>query len=166
MCILEQYQLQKDIWKSMVKDITKVILYKISIKYNLPCSLMILFETFYYYLVYFLLLTYVRQKIIREQTSPRYKKAESPNQQLSIKTTSIHNYSQLEHLKESLTDTQPIILIARIKPIISKDPEAEVKLVKDLYSSQAIKNNYSIFQLGEERIIVVPNSVKSQDVLL
>jgi SepF-like predicted cell division protein (DUF552 family) len=69
-------------------------------------------------------------------------------------------------LKESLTDTHSMIIIARIKPIVSKDPEAEVKLVKDLYSSQAVKNNYSIFQLGEERIIVVPNSVKSQDVLL
>jgi SepF-like predicted cell division protein (DUF552 family) len=104
----------------------------------------------------------VRNKIIKEQTSPRHKKTESPNQQLSIKTTSIHNYSQLEHLKESLTDTHSMIIIARIKPIVSKDPEAEVKLVKDLYSSQAVKNNYSIFQLGEERIIVVPNSVKSR----
>jgi SepF-like predicted cell division protein (DUF552 family) len=106
----------------------------------------------------------VRNKIIKEQ-SPRHKKTESPNQQLSIKpllSIIIHN----EHLKESLTDTHSMIIIARIKPIVSKDPEAEVKLVKDLYSSQAVKNNYSIFQLGEERIIVVPNSVKSQDVLL
>lgn len=39
------------------------------------------------------------------------------------------------------------------------DPQAEVKLVKELYSNNAIKNNYSIFQLGEERIIVVPNTI-------
>ena len=39
------------------------------------------------------------------------------------------------------------------------DAQAEIKLVKELYSSNAIKNNYSIFQLGEERIIVVPNTI-------
>ena len=87
-------------------------------------------------------------------------------QQLFIKTTSIHNYSELKHLKESLTNTQSMILIAKIKPIVSKDRQAEDKLVKELYSSSAVKNNYSIFQLGEERIIVVPNSVQSKEVLL
>lgn len=80
-------------------------------------------------------------------------------QQLFIKTTSIHNYSEIKHLKDSLTSTQSMILIARIKPIVSMDPQAEVKLVKELYSNNAIKNNYSIFQLGEERIIVVPNTI-------
>jgi SepF-like predicted cell division protein (DUF552 family) len=111
----------------------------------------------------------VRHKIIKERLRTKYNKSASlqqQQQQLSIKTTSIHNYSQLKHIKQSLIGTQSLILIAKIKPIVSKDPEAEVRLVKELYSNQAVKNNYSIFQLGEERIIVVPNSVQSQDVLL
>ena len=90
----------------------------------------------------------------------KHKKIAPPEQQqLFIKTTSIHNDSEIKHLKDSLTSTQSMILIARIKPIVSKDPQAEVKLVKELYSNNAIKNNYSIFQLGEERIIVVPNTI-------
>jgi SepF-like predicted cell division protein (DUF552 family) len=111
----------------------------------------------------------VRHKITKEQVRTRYKRAVFPRhhqQQLYIKTTSIHSYSQLEHMKESLIRTQSMILIAKIKPLILKDPEAERRLVKELYSTQAVKNNYSIFQLGEERIIVVPNSVQSHDVLL
>jgi len=90
----------------------------------------------------------------------------SPQQQLCIKTTSIHDYSELKHLEYSLARTQSMILITNIKPITSKDPEAEGKLVKELYSNQTVKNNYSIFQLGEERIIMVPNSIESKEVLL
>ena len=97
----------------------------------------------------------------------RHKKIASlPQQQLCIKTTSIHSYSELKQLKESLTNTPSMILIAKIKSIVSKDPQAEDKLVKELYSDHAVKNNYSIFQLGEERIIVVPNIVQSKEVLL
>ena len=89
-----------------------------------------------------------------------------PQQQLCIKTTSIHNYSELKHLKDTLANTQTMILIARIKAITSKDPRAEDKLVKELYSDHYVKNSYSIFQLGEERIILVPNIIQSKDVLL
>ena len=97
----------------------------------------------------------------------KHKKIAPPQQrQLCIKTTSIHNYSEIEHLKDSLASTQSMILIARIKPILSEDPQAGVRLVKELYSNNAVKNNYSVFQLGEERIIVVPNSVQSKEVLL
>ena len=106
-------------------------------------------------------------KIIKQPTRIKSTKTTSPHQQqqqLSIKTTSVYDYSQLEQLKESLSCTRPIILIARIKPIVSKDSQAKPKLVKELYSSQAIKNNnYSIFRLGEERIIVVPNSVRVEE---
>ena len=87
-------------------------------------------------------------------------------QQLCIKTTSIHNYSELKHLKDTLANTQTMILIARIKAITSKDPRAEDKLVKELYSDHYVKNSYSIFQLGEERIILVPNIIQSKEVLL
>ena len=100
--------------------------------------------------------------IIKEAITAEYKKKKT----LSIKTTSIHSYSQLEHLKESLSGKESLILIARITPILSKDSQAGTKLVDELYSNQAVKDNYSIFQLGEERIIVVPNSVQSKEVLL
>ena len=92
--------------------------------------------------------------------------ASHPQPQLCIKTTSIHNYSELKHLKNSLASTQSMILVAKIKPMLSKDPYAEDKLLKELYANHAVKNNYSIFQLGEERIIVIPNCVQSKDVLL
>ena len=59
-----------------------------------------------------------------------------------------------------------MILIAKIKPIVSNDPQAEDKLVKELYSNNAVRENYSIFRLGEERIIIVPNIVQSKEVLL
>ena len=93
--------------------------------------------------------------IIKEAIKAEYKK-----KTLSIKTTSIHSYSQLEHLKESLSGKESLILIARITPILSKDSQAGTKLVDELYSNQAVKDNYSVFRLGEERIIVVPSDVQ------
>ena len=101
-------------------------------------------------------------KLIKQAIKAEYKNKKT----LSIKTTSINSYSQLEHLKESLSGKESIILIARITPILSKDSQAEAKLVDELYSNQAVKDNYSIFQLGEERIMVVPNSIQSKEVLL
>jgi hypothetical protein len=34
--------------------------------------------------------------------------------------------------------------------------------VDSLYSTHAIKNNYSVFRLGEERIMVIPNVVQTE----
>jgi SepF-like predicted cell division protein (DUF552 family) len=65
-------------------------------------------------------------------------------------------------LKESISGKESIILIVRITPILSKDPGAGTKLVDSLYSTHAIKNNYSVFRLGEERIMVVPNAVHTE----
>jgi SepF-like predicted cell division protein (DUF552 family) len=127
---------------------------------------MILFDTFFVIIKIIYNYWLVTAKIIKQPTRIKSTKTTPPHQQqqLSIKTTSVYDYSQLEQLKESLSGTQPIILIARIKPIVSKDSQAKPKLVKELYSSQAIKNNnYSIFRLGEERIIVVPNSVRVEE---
>ena len=62
-----------------------------------------------------------------------------------------------------LPDKQPIILIARITPIILKNPEEGMKLVNQLYLAATKNNNYSVFRLGEERIIVVPNSVQVEE---
>jgi SepF-like predicted cell division protein (DUF552 family) len=64
-------------------------------------------------------------------------------------------------LKENISG-KPIILIVRITPILSKDPGAGTKLVDSLYSTHAIKNNYSVFRLGEERIMIVPNGVQTE----
>jgi SepF-like predicted cell division protein (DUF552 family) len=108
----------------------------------------------------------VRDRIVKTPIRTKHKKIAPPQQQLCIKTTSIHNYSELKHLKNSLTNTQSMILIAKIKPIASKDPQAEDKLIKELYSNNAVREDYSIFQLGEERIIVLPNIVQSKEVLL
>ena len=80
--------------------------------------------------------------------------------QLCLKTLSIHNYLQLAELKRSISDkNEPIILIARITPIMLDNPEEGHKLLKELYLI-ATKNNYSIFRLGEERIIVAPIEVQ------
>jgi SepF-like predicted cell division protein (DUF552 family) len=103
---------------------------------------------------------------VKSLIQPKHKKIIPPQQQLYIKTTSIHNYSELKRLKDSLTSTQSMILIVKIKPILSKDPQAEDRLIKELYSNNAVRENYCIFQLGEERIIVLPNIVQSKEVLL
>jgi SepF-like predicted cell division protein (DUF552 family) len=81
-------------------------------------------------------------------------------QQLCLKTLSIHNYLQLSELKRSILDkNEPVILIARITPIMLDNPEDGHKLLNELYS-MAMKNNYSVFRLGEERIILAPTEVQ------
>jgi SepF-like predicted cell division protein (DUF552 family) len=85
-------------------------------------------------------------------------------QQLYIKCVSIHEYSQLSQLKDYFSyDKQRIILIARITPIMLKNPEEGMKLVNELYLAATKNNNYCVFRLGEERIIVVPNSVQVKE---
>ena len=89
--------------------------------------------------------------------------AASPEKyRLCVKTISIYSYSQLQHLKETISGKESIILIVRIAPILSKDPGAGTKLVDSLYSTHEIKNNYSVFRLGEERIMVIPNVVQTE----
>jgi hypothetical protein len=44
-----------------------------------------------------------------------------------------------------------------------KNPEEGMKLVNELYLTATKNNNYSVFRLGEERIIVVPNSVRVEE---
>lgn len=81
-------------------------------------------------------------------------------QQLCLKTLSIHNYLQLAELKRSVSDkNEPVILIARITPIMLDNPEDGHKLLNELYLI-AKKNNYAIFRLGEERIILAPIEVQ------
>ena len=80
-------------------------------------------------------------------------------QQLSLKTISIHNHSQLLEIEKSfLQQKEPVILIARITPLALKDPDELGKFVSGLYAF-AVKNNYSVFRLGEERVIVIPSSI-------
>jgi SepF-like predicted cell division protein (DUF552 family) len=76
--------------------------------------------------------------------------------QLCLKTISIHDYSQLSELKNYILGEKQVILIARITPLMEKDPDTGYRLMADLYCS-ATNNNYSIFRLGEERVIIIPH---------
>jgi SepF-like predicted cell division protein (DUF552 family) len=78
---------------------------------------------------------------------------------LFLKTVSIHDYSQLSELKENLLGNKPTILIARITPIMLGNPESGRKLLNELCSAAAA-NDYSVFRLGEERVILSPDSVQ------
>ena len=78
---------------------------------------------------------------------------------LYLKTVSVHDYAQLSELKENLFGNKPTILIARITPIMLENPESGRKLLNELCSAAAT-NNYSVFRLGEERIILSPDSVQ------
>ena len=70
----------------------------------------------------------------------------SLNQKLIIKTVSIHSYSQLEDLRENV-GKEPVIVIAKTSPLVSKHPEAASKLVNELCLSN-LENNYSVFLHG------------------
>ena len=93
----------------------------------------------------------------------KYNQRAATQHQLCIKTISIYNYSQLKQLKESLSYKEPIILIARITPVVTNNPEEAIKLINELCLVAMKNNNYSVFRLGEERIIVVPNSVQIEE---
>jgi SepF-like predicted cell division protein (DUF552 family) len=82
--------------------------------------------------------------------------------QIWLKTISVHSYSQLPELQDDFCRQEPVILIARITPIFTKSIEEGTRLLKELYSL-ATKKNYSVFRLGEERIIVVPPNVQVKD---
>jgi SepF-like predicted cell division protein (DUF552 family) len=84
--------------------------------------------------------------------------------QIWLKTVSVHSYSQLQELQEDFCRKESIILIARITPIFTKNTEEGTRLVNELYSA-ATKKNYSVFRLGEERIIVVPPNVQVKEPL-
>jgi SepF-like predicted cell division protein (DUF552 family) len=99
-----------------------------------------------------------RQHLMRQESQTKSVDVTSLNQKLSIKTASIHSYSQLEDLRENVGNDRTII-IAKIAPIVSKHPEAASKLVNELCSAH-VENNYSVFRLGEERILIVPQSVQ------
>lgn len=64
-------------------------------------------------------------------------------QQLCIKTISIHDYSQLQDLKQNLLERQDsiTILIAKITQIVSKDAEAASKVVNELYDCAEVRKN-------------------------
>ena len=94
------------------------------------------------------------------RTKSELKKMQSYQKQpLYLKTVSIRNYIQLTEIKSILSKKEPVILIVRITPIMLEDTEQGGKLLNELYSV-AVKNNYSVFRLGEERIIVSPITVQ------
>ena len=106
----------------------------------------------------------LRRKIGNQLAQSRFMGIVTPQQQLCIKTISIHSSTEVQHLKEILLGNEPIVLIARISPIVSKDPEMATKLVNELYSIH-VKNNYSLFRLGGERLMIVPDNVQVDSIL-
>jgi SepF-like predicted cell division protein (DUF552 family) len=108
-------------------------------------------------------------KHLLAQTEPKPRgipeqRQEQQPQEIYLKTICIHNNSRLSELIDIFLRKELVILIARISPIAIKDPEARIELVSEIYK-QATKNDYSVFRLGEERIIVVHRSVKVEDIL-
>ena len=99
------------------------------------------------------------------QTNPGEMSGGKKQLQIWLKTISVHSYSQLPELQDDVCRKEPVILIARITPIFTKSVEEGTKLVNELYS-MATKKHYSVFRLGEERIIVVPPNVQVKDHLL
>jgi SepF-like predicted cell division protein (DUF552 family) len=92
-------------------------------------------------------------------TRSELKKIQSYQKQpLYLKTVTIRNHLQLTEIKNILFKKEQVILIARLTPIMLEDPEQGGKLLNELYSA-AVKNNYSVFRLGEERIIISPVTV-------
>jgi SepF-like predicted cell division protein (DUF552 family) len=106
-----------------------------------------------------------RDQPLATQTNPKETSGSKKQLQIWLKTISVHSYSQLPELQDDVCKKEPIILIARITPIFTKSVEEGTKLVNELYS-MAAKNHYSVFRLGEERIIVVPPNVQVKDQLL
>jgi SepF-like predicted cell division protein (DUF552 family) len=114
-------------------------------------------------LILFLVTSYkmsIRISMVVARTRSELKKMQSnQHQPLYLKTVSIRNYLQLTKIRNNLFKKEPVILIARLTPIMLEDPEEGAKLLNELYSV-AVKNNYSVFRLGEERIIVSPVTVQ------
>ena len=75
------------------------------------------------------------QRMVVAHTRSELKKMQSyQQQQLYLKTVSIHNYLQLTEIKNILFKKEPVILIARLTPLMLEDPEEGGKLLNDLYS--------------------------------
>jgi hypothetical protein len=69
-------------------------------------------------------------------------------------------------LKQHLLERQNsiTILIARITQIVSKDAEAASKVVNELYDCADMRKNYTLFRLGKDRLILIPNNAKTQHI--
>ena len=105
------------------------------------------------------------KQLLLTQTKLKHREIpELKKQQVCLKTICIHSHSQLSEVLDIFSRKESVVLIARISPIAIKDSKAKIGLVNEIYK-QATKNNYSVFRLGEERIIVVHNSVKVEGIL-
>ena len=106
----------------------------------------------------------VKQLLLTQTKLKHLEIPELKKQQVCLKTICIHSHSQLSEVLDIFSRKECIILIARISSTSIKDPETRIDLVNELYK-HAIKNNYTVFRQGEERIIVVHRSVKVEDIL-
>jgi len=104
------------------------------------------------------------KQLLLTQTKLKHREIPELKQQVCLKTICIHSHSQLSEVLDIFSRKESVVLIARISPIAIKDSKAKIGLVNEIYK-QATKNNYSVFRLGEERIIVVHSSVKVEGIL-
>jgi predicted transcriptional regulator len=105
------------------------------------------------------------KQLLLTQTKLKHREIpELKKQQVCLKNICIHSHSQLSEVLDIFSRKESVVLIARISPIAIKDSKAKIGLVNEIYK-QATKNNYSVFRLGEERIIVVHSSVKVEGIL-
>lgn len=93
----------------------------------------------------------------------RYKsrkiKTATAQRQASIKMVSVHEPSSIQLLREILTVKEPLRVITRISQMASRNSNVATKLVNEIYS-ECTKRSYSIFRLGEDRLMVIPNDVQ------
>jgi len=92
------------------------------------------------------------------QYKSRKIKTATAQRQVSIKMVSVHEPSSIQLLKEILTAKEPLIVITRISQMASRNSNV-AKLVNDI-CSECTKKSYSIFRLGEDRLMVIPNDVQ------
>jgi predicted transcriptional regulator len=101
---------------------------------------------------------------VQIQAKLKYTEIPQLKEQMCLKNICIHSHSQLSDVLDIFSRKECIILIARISSTSIKDPETRIDLVNELYK-HPIKNNYTVFRQGEERIIVVHRRVKVEDIL-
>jgi SepF-like predicted cell division protein (DUF552 family) len=81
---------------------------------------------------------------------------------LRIKNISVHDLLQVSKMKDNFLHKEPVILITKLP---KKNLHEETAFINEMYS-EATKNNYSVFCLGEQRIIATPNTVQVDDEVL
>ena len=76
----------------------------------------------------------------------------------SVKTASIRDFAEVSKIDQSLSLREDVILIGKVSESLLSDKGTLEKFIDKVYSI-AKRNNYSLFRLGEDRIIAIPDGV-------